>query len=203
VKQLASLPRSTEMKLLLSETYITICNDLVEAHKQYRHKEAKAEKDRLIHGSLTDQKQSEYDYSKKLFEKLLSVATSLSECMNEDLPELKIEKEEEEKEGGITVWEGSGGGIDKEEYAASGLFGDPETRSFYEDLPDLLSLVPLSILGLTHEQATVLKDEWTAKEQLQKSQEEAETTADQVSKLEQEIASSQGMYDCCGEDFVT
>jgi hypothetical protein len=40
-----------------------------------------------------------------------------------------------------------------EENLSGGLFGDAETRAFYEDLPDLLSLVPLTILGLTPEQA--------------------------------------------------
>ena len=34
----------------------------------------------------------------------------------------------------------------------SGPFGDAESRSFYEDLPDLLAMVPLFALGLTAEQ---------------------------------------------------
>jgi hypothetical protein len=69
------------------------------------------------------------------------------------------------------------------------LFGDPETRAFYEDLPDLLSLVPLSILGLTHEQAEALKAEWAAKEQAMKTEEEnsqAVPSEEQLSTLEQE-----------------
>lgn len=35
-----------------------------------------------------------------------------------------------------------------------GPFGDAESRAFYEDLPDLLAMVPLSALGLTPEQVT-------------------------------------------------
>jgi hypothetical protein len=93
IKLLASPAKSTEMKALLMETFQTICNDLVEAHKQFRTKEMKFEKDRLLHGTLTEQKQQEYDSSKKLYEKLLSVATSLSESIGEPIPELKVSKQ--------------------------------------------------------------------------------------------------------------
>ena len=36
--------------------------------------------------------------------------------------------------------------------AGGGLYGDSETRAFYEELPDLLTLVPLNVLGFTPEQ---------------------------------------------------
>eukprot|EP01035_Chromulina_nebulosa_P023626 gene23626-30637_t len=45
-----------------------------------------------------------------------------------------------------------------EEAVSGGLFGDPETRSFYEDLPDFLSLVPITVLGFSPEQ-----EEWEQK----------------------------------------
>ena len=90
IKLLSSPKTSSEMKTMLLETFQTICHDLVEAHKQFRVKEAKFEKDRLLHGSLTEQKQIEFDNSKKLYEKLLSVATSLAEAIGEPIPELKV-----------------------------------------------------------------------------------------------------------------
>lgn len=75
----------------------------------------------------------------------------------------QIEKEEEEGHSKLTVWEGSNPAIAEEVAGAGGYYGDPETRSFYEDLPDLLSLVPLSVLGLTPEQAAAMKAEWDEK----------------------------------------
>jgi hypothetical protein len=41
---------------------------------------------------------------------------------------------------------GSGGG-------STGPFDDEETRAFYEDLPDLLAMLPPTLLGLTVEEA--------------------------------------------------
>jgi hypothetical protein len=74
-----------------------------------------------------------------------------------------VEKEEEEDgTGGLTVWEAGKDGLGAADdligaAAAGGLFGDAETRAFYEELPDLLSLVPLTILGLTPEQVSLLR----------------------------------------------
>ncbi len=152
---------------LLTDTYAILSDDLVKAFTDYMQKEKNFETDRLIHGSLTEAKQSEYEYSKKLYEKLLAIVTSLAECMSMKVPELKFEEEEEGSGTGLTVWEGSGNaqnsnanniiGLmpeDEAGVAAGGYYGDPETRSFYEDLPDLLTLVPLTVLGITPEQVS-------------------------------------------------
>ena len=60
---------------------------------------------------------------------------------------------------GISVWEGSASAAASAAAAADGgVYGDPETRAFYEDLPDLLNLVPLVSLGLTPDQASLIGD---------------------------------------------
>ena len=90
IKLLASSKNASEMKALLLETYQMVSTDLIDAHHQYRIKEHKFEKDRLIHGSLSEQKQQELETAKKLYEKLLSVVTTLAESIGEDVPELKV-----------------------------------------------------------------------------------------------------------------
>lgn len=62
------------------------------------------------------------------------------------------------------MWEGGReGGTGSLDDAAGpgsgGLFGDVETRAFYEELPDLLTTVPLTILGFTPEQVHFSLDE--------------------------------------------
>lgn len=90
IKLLASLKNANEMKMLIMNTYEQVSIDLVEAHKEYRTKEIKAEKDKLIHGNLSDTKQTELDQLKKLYERLLSVVTTLSESLGEKMPELIV-----------------------------------------------------------------------------------------------------------------
>ena len=50
------------------------------------------------------------------------------------------------------MWTEKDAGAGDDAAASGGLFGDAETRAFYEDLPDLLTLVPLTILGFSPEQ---------------------------------------------------
>lgn len=67
---------------------------------------------------------------------------------------VQIEKEEEDGTGGLTVWTEKDSGAMEDPAAGGGLFGDSEARAFYEELPDLLTLVPLNVLGFTPEQVS-------------------------------------------------
>lgn len=81
-------------------------------------------------------------------------------CINADDLELfefrtfQIEKEEEES-GKLSVWEGSGGlsvvDLDNSSRQTGGIFGDNEQRLFYEELVDLIDVMPLAVLGFTPE----------------------------------------------------
>jgi hypothetical protein len=92
VKLFVSVKVSGDLKMLLAEAYSALCLDLVKSHSDFRQKEIKFEKDRLIHGSLSEQKQQELDYAKRLYEKLLSVVTSIAECNGEKVPELMVSR---------------------------------------------------------------------------------------------------------------
>lgn len=89
-KQLVSAKVQGILRTLLTETYEHLCADLVKAHKDFRTKESKFEKDKLIHGSITEQKQQEYDQAKRLYERLLSIVTTLSDSTGASVPELKV-----------------------------------------------------------------------------------------------------------------
>ena len=157
-KQLVSPAISNEVKLQVSQATDKLAKDLVAAHADVRQRENKNEKDKILHGALSEQKQTEFDYATRLYEKLLSSLTSIQEATGLDLlPELKEETEEDNGKSGISLHVGGGPGGGDLSY---GPYGDAETRAFYEDLPDLLSLVPLTVLGLSAEQATEMRDGW-------------------------------------------
>lgn len=78
------------LKSLLTETYDHLCADLVKVHQDFRTKESKCEKDKLIHGNVTEQKQQEFEQVKKLFERLLSIVTALSDSTGASVPELVV-----------------------------------------------------------------------------------------------------------------
>ena len=81
---------SKDLQQLIEDAYVLLCTHLEKTNRQYRSKEARLEKDRLIHGALTEQKQSEFDQLKKLFERLLAIVTVLSDCTGKDMPLLEV-----------------------------------------------------------------------------------------------------------------
>lgn len=148
---------SNEIRLQVSQATDKLAADLVAAHSDVRQRENKNEKDKILHGSLSDEKQAEYDYAVRLYDKLLSSLTSLQEATGLTLlPELKEETEDDATKSGISLHVGGGPTGD----LSYGPYGDGETRAFYEDLPDLLALVPLTVLGLTAEQAAEMREAW-------------------------------------------
>jgi len=176
IKVFTSVAVCKELHSMVFNAYDNLCEDLVQAHYIYRKKEMKMEKDKLLHGSITEQKQTELDNSKRLYEKLLSVARSLSECLQTKMPDLAVAKEESDENIGISVWDASSANQSLNE--AGGLYCDEETRSFYEVLPDLLSTVPLSTLGLSAEQAQALQEKEAAKRAREDSAEEVDRQED-------------------------
>ena len=82
---------SLEMRELITETYTQLSSDLVAAHKNYKKLEKKLEKDKLLHGSITEQKQNDFDQAKRLFEKLHSTVVGLAECSEFEVPTLEVQ----------------------------------------------------------------------------------------------------------------
>lgn len=90
-KTIASAKVGKDLLSLVRDSYDQLCRDLVRAHKDFRTRESRIEKDRLIHGTIIEQKQQEFDQAKKLYEKLLSIVTTLSECMGQEIPLLEVQ----------------------------------------------------------------------------------------------------------------
>lgn len=156
-KLLASRRTAFELNELITEAAQQVSADLVVAFKDLRRLEKRFEKDKFVQGSLTEGKQTELEDMQKLHEKLLSSMTSLSQSLNIPMPDLREEDAEAGAaagSAGISVWDAGAGKFD------FGPYGDAESKAFYEDLPDLLQLVPLSTLGLTPEQAAALREKW-------------------------------------------
>ena len=115
-----------------------------------RKLEKRCEQDKLLNGSLTDAREKGLNDAQKLFENLQKSVEALSEVLDEDIPVLEEEKEELEADTGVglEVWTKD---EDMEESDWS-PFDDEETWSFYCDVPDFLTTIPIALLGLSEEQ---------------------------------------------------
>lgn len=143
---------------MMGEVFAELCEALVSSHKTFKKLEKKIDKDRIIMGSQMPEEQvARYDRSKQHFERLYSSASSFAECLGVEVPLL-----EEEKDEALAASSGDFAGLDDKDKAIN-LYGDSESKAFYEDIPDLLNTVPLAALGITAEQALALKEEWRIK----------------------------------------
>jgi len=115
------------------------------AHKKLSKMEKRCEQDRLLAGTLTDQREKNLEDARTLLESLRKSVEALAEVLNEEVPELVIEEDEAKDEStGLEVYKGEDG-----RDANLGPFDDEETRSFYCDIPDLLTTIPPALLGYT------------------------------------------------------
>ncbi len=144
---------------VLIEAFSRLSSHLETVHRELGRLECQAEKDRALYGTLTEDKEATLDSSLKAYDKLLSNVTALAEAIGKPIPELP-DKAAEEEVAGIELWSGEGlSGEGRVGLSNLGPWNDEETRSFYEDLPDLFMSVLPSQLGFTTEEWANLRGE--------------------------------------------
>ncbi|KAF4035000.1 Up-frameshift suppressor 2 [Phytophthora infestans] len=166
------------------EAYDMICKFYLAQHATFLKLDARNEKEEANRGEVTEEHVQELKNAKLLFEKLQTSVNSLADALDRDVPPLPVEeKDDGSRNGSILVWEGGDG--TGRELSRDGPFDDEATRSFYEDLPDLLELVPAVVLGLTEADVAELKKK---KETAAAEEEETET---EIEEDEEELATTE------------
>lgn len=141
--------------------YKTLSSTLVTTHIQLQKMELRCEQDRLLSGTLTEAREKGLADARKLKDTLLKSVEVLSDILHLNMPQLK-EEEVEETEGagpGVELWT-KGGDEDGNDF---GPFDDEETKTFYCDIPDLLTTVPPALLSMSQDEIDKRKAENLAK----------------------------------------
>lgn len=155
--QPAFVPQSAQTECLACyvDAYEMICKFYLAQHATVLRLDARNEKEEANRGEISDAHVAELEQAKLLFEKLQASVNSLADALDREVPPLPLEKKNDESSGSLLLWEGDASG--RAELRTDGPFDDEDTRSFYEDLPDLLELVPAVVLGLTEADMAELK----------------------------------------------
>jgi len=120
----------------LQEYYAKVSQSLVRAWGQLRAVEKSNQKTLLNKGELSEEAAATHEKARKLHEKLHTGCASISEALGQELPTL-VDEEEAKKEKVVISLYGANDQDDSEE-----VFEDADTRAFYEQLPDLKSVLP-------------------------------------------------------------
>lgn len=127
-----------------------LCTLWVDTGAKLHKLEKRCEQDRLLQGNLSDTREKGLVDARKLKENLQNIVEALSDALNKQIPVAETEEEEEKQKGGpgLELWT-KGDGDESNDF---GPFDDEETRSFYCDIPDLLTTIPPALLGMTPEE---------------------------------------------------
>lgn len=119
----------------MKDYYVSLAHHLKIEHKDYQSALRLNKKILETKGEVSSERKEKVDVIQSNFEKLLSSAQTMSDFLNEELPEFP--KDEQIQTGGVVL-----DMIDDTADSLMDPWGDDETKSFYVDLPDLRVFLP-------------------------------------------------------------
>lgn len=132
---LLTIEKQQNLKNLLRDYYTTLCKHIKSEHKDLQTAERGNKKIMESKGEISNDRREKLELMQSNFEKLLTSTQTMSDLLNEEMPELP--KDVEVSTGGI-VMDMSDDVLDSQ----LDPWGDEETKAFYVDLPDLRQFLP-------------------------------------------------------------
>ncbi|OQR84133.1 regulator of nonsense transcripts 2 [Achlya hypogyna] len=164
-----------QFRSLFEQAFDSIGVMYVAQHQTVRKLEKRNMKEEVNRGELSEEHAAEFAAATALCEKLTTSITTLSEALQKPVPALPADTSDDGALSQLLVWDGNEG---RAELHADGPFDDEDTRAFYEDLPDLLELVPAVVLGLSEAEVAELKAKKAARATPAEEEEPDETPVD-------------------------
>lgn len=127
--------RQQNLRNLLKDYYSGLTRHLKSEHKDYQSAMRLNKKIMESKGELSSERKEKLEALQSSYEKLLASTQTLSDLLNEPMPDLP--KDEQAQTGGVVV-----DVTDDSNESQLDPWGDDETRSFYVDLPDLRIFLP-------------------------------------------------------------
>lgn len=130
---LLTIEKQNNVRSLLRDYHQTVCKHLKQEHKDLQSAERSKRKAMESRGEISDGKREQLELISSNYEKLYQSTITLSDLLNENMPELPKEVELP-NEGNVVEVIDCDGVLDP--------WGDEDTKSFYVDLPDLRQFLP-------------------------------------------------------------
>ncbi|XP_031840310.1 UPF2 regulator of nonsense mediated mRNA decay [Nomia melanderi] len=136
--KLLSPDKQQNVRLLLREYYNSLCKHLLKEYKDLQAFEKQNRKILQTRGELSSERKEKLESLQVSYERLLNNVQSFSDTLDEPMPELPVDSEmkAEAEETLKMISEG------EENSILEDMWGDEETRRFYEVLTDLTVFLP-------------------------------------------------------------
>lgn len=132
---LLPIDKQQNLKNLLRDYHQSVCKHLKHDHKELQAAERAKRKAMEARGEISNDRKEQLETMTANYEKLLQSTITLSDLLNENMPELP--KEPDLPSEGIVLEN-----LDDLNEAKLDPWGDEDTKSFYVDLPDLRQFLP-------------------------------------------------------------
>ncbi|XP_052410241.1 regulator of nonsense transcripts 2 [Carassius gibelio] len=138
--QIINTEKQQPFQNLLREYYTSLTKHLKKDHRELQNIERQNR--RILHskGELSEDRHKQYEEFATSYQKLLANTQTLADLLDENMPELPVDKTIQEEHGpGIDIFTpGKPGEYDLE----GGIWEDEDARNFYENMVDLKAFVP-------------------------------------------------------------
>lgn len=132
---LLTVEKQHNVRNLLRDYHQTVCKHLKQEHKDLQGAERSKRKAMESRGEISNNKREQLELMTSNYEKLYQSTITLSDLLNENMPELPKEVDLPSEGNVIEIIEESGD-------VPLDPWGDEDTKSFYVDLPDLRQFLP-------------------------------------------------------------
>ncbi|KAA0720835.1 Regulator of nonsense transcripts 2 [Triplophysa tibetana] len=140
LSQIISSEKQQPFQNLLREYFTSLTKHLKKDHRELQNIERQNR--RILHskGELSEDRHKQYEEFATSYQKLLANTQTLADLLDENMPELPLDKTAQEEHGpGIDIFTpGKPGEFDLE----GGIWEDEDARNFYENMVDLKAFVP-------------------------------------------------------------
>ena len=126
--------KQQNVKTLLRDYHQTVCKHLKQEHKELQNAERSKRKAMESRGEISNNKREELEMMSSNYEKLFQSTITLSDLLNENMPEIPKEVDIQ-NDPSLQI-------IDESGDVVLDPWGDEDTKSFYVDLPDLRQFLP-------------------------------------------------------------
>ncbi|KAG1932589.1 regulator of nonsense transcripts 2 isoform X2 [Pimephales promelas] len=138
--QIINAEKQQPFQNLLREYFTSLTKHLKKDHRELQNIERQNR--RILHskGELSEDRHKQYEEFATSYQKLLANTQTLADLLDENMPELPLDKTVQEEHGpGIDIFTpGKPGEYDLE----GGIWEDEDARNFYENMVDLKAFVP-------------------------------------------------------------
>lgn len=137
--KLLSADKQQNVRTLLKDYYNSLCKHLLKEHKELQAFEKQNRKILQTRGELSSERREKLEALQISYDRLFNGVQTFAETLDEGMPELPVDNEvkTEAEESFKMTSEGEESGATTED-----MWGDEETKRFYELFPDLTVFLP-------------------------------------------------------------